>query len=329
MPLKVLLTGVTGFICSNLAVYLVNKYQDYYFIGIDKNSYCSSQENIREIKNYSNFDFIKLDLTDHDDVFDLFNTHQFDWIIHLASYSHVDLSFNDATSFFHNNVIGTLNLLEAVKVHSTKLFIHMSTDEVYGSKDGISSEISALDPTNPYSASKAAAEHLVMSYHHSFNVPVIILRSNNIYGPKQFPEKVIPKFIMRLLKGNQCEIQGDGLQQRSFIHVDDFNRAMNKLIKYGEKGQIYNLGSEYDITIKSLAKLLCKLVSNEYVKEELCYSHIADRKFNDKKYNISCDKIKSLGWKERVDFIEGLKELIEWYKENLNFWNEEQLSIIN
>jgi len=329
MTLQILLTGVTGFICSNLAVYLVQKYKNINFIGVDKNSYCSSDKNIEEIINESNFKFINLDLVNFESVEELFKNYSIDWVIHLASYSHVDLSFSDALLFTRNNVMGTHNLLEVAKRNSVKKFIHMSTDEVYGSKQGISTEESVLDPTNPYSASKAAAELLAMSYYHSYKLPLIILRSNNIYGPKQFPEKVIPKFITRLLRGNQCEIQGDGLQQRSFIHIDDFNRAMNKIMKHGVEGEIYNIGSLYDITIKDLAKLLCKLVNNIDVTEEMCYSFIPDRKFNDRKYDISCNKIRSLGWNERVDFICGLKDLIEWYRNNLDHWSEEQLSCIN
>src|SRR3972149_62534 len=195
----VLVTGVAGFIGSNFIVFMVKKYPNIQFIGIDKISYCSNLDNIKDIKDYKNFKFYKYDLTDENKMNKIFEDHKINNVIHFAAYTHVDHSFGNSIEFTKNNIVATHILLEFSKKNKINKFIYVSTDEVYGSTNIISDEKSTLDPTNPYAATKAASEHLVKSYYYSFKLPIIITRGNNVYGPNQYPDKVIPLFIFRLL----------------------------------------------------------------------------------------------------------------------------------
>ena len=317
---NILITGVTGFIASNLIVYLVNKYKNINFIGIDKNSYCSNILNIKEIINCENFQFIQSDITDLDFINYIFEIHNIDAILHLAAYTHVDDSFGNSIVYTQNNIVGTHILLEIAKKYKVKLFLQMSTDEVYGSQESISTETSTLDPTNPYSATKAAAEHLVKSYYHSFKLPIIIVRGNNIYGPKQYPEKVIPKFILRLLHNNPCNIQGSGLQKRSFLYVDDLCNAIDIILKNGEIGEIYNIASSDELTINELANKLISILSPDSI-----INYIQDRNFNDHRYFICSKKLESLGWRQQIFIDDGINKTINWYKENINHWSIDKI----
>ncbi len=322
---NILITGVAGFIGSHLSEYLSNKYPALNFIGIDKLSYCSNLKNISNVG--SNFKFIQADICELDFMRFLLTEYQIDIIIHFAAYSHVDHSFGNSLEFTKNNIVGTHSLLEAARAYNDiyrqsdlkgiKKFIHVSTDEVYGSVDDISSENSILDPTNPYSASKAAAEHLVRSYYHSFKLPIIITRGNNVYGPKQFPEKVIPRFCLNLLNDQKCAIQGTGQQSRSFMYIDDVVKAFECVLFKGKIGEIYNIGIDKEYSINQLSQMIIKKLKNdngnwiEYVK---------DRDFNDIRYNINFDKLIELGWSPEITFEEGLDLTIEWYKNHLNYW---------
>lgn len=320
--MNILITGVAGFIASHVAVYLVNKYPDINFIGIDKLTYCSNIHNIDQIKDKPNFKFIKLDITNIDHTKYVFEINNIKIVLHFAAYTHVDHSFANSILFTHNNIEGTHILLEVSKLYKIQKFIHVSTDEVYGDKDILSTESATLDPTNPYAATKAAAEHLVKSYYLSFGLPIIITRGNNVYGPKQYPEKVIPKFILKLLNGEKCPIQGSGKQKRSFLYIDDVSRAFDIILQHGIIGEVYNIGSDDEISVLDIVK---ELVSRIYPNDEII-NHIeytTDRNFNDQRYNISLSKLKDLGWKKEYNFESGLEKTIEWYKNNIGYWEDE------
>ncbi|MEX0595060.1 MAG: GDP-mannose 4,6-dehydratase, partial [Candidatus Paceibacterota bacterium] len=251
--------------------------------------------------------------------------------------------------FTLNNVLGTHKLLEACRIYGQiKRFIHISTDEVYGEiKTGESHEHSILDPTNPYAASKAAAEFIVKSYYHSFKLPIIITRGNNVYGPRQYPEKVIPRFISLLQSGNKCTIQGKGDNIRNFIYVDDTVRAIETILIRGEISQVYNIGGTQEKTVCEIAKLLIeRLIFNLRPDQGLSseqglssgqgsdqgqsseqssnqswqdfIEYIPDRKFNDMRYSVNADKLLSLDWKQEVSFEEGFEKTVQWYLQNPN-----------
>ncbi len=302
---NILVTGGCGFIASHLINYLGNTY-DCNIINIDKMGYCSRRENVTLTKNYQ---LLELNLnTSIDMLVCILKHYKIDTVFHLAAESHVDNSFEDPLLFTRENVLGTHNLLEACKIYGNiQKFIHMSTDEVYGSTLGEVDEQATLNPTNPYSGSKAAVEMIMRPYQLAYNLPVITVRCNNIYGSNQYPEKVIPKFVKNLLKEEKCFIQGDGKQTRSFLHVADAVRALDIVRNHGTIGEIYNIGSDNEIEIGQLAEIIIKYIGKGKVVL------VEDRKFNDKCYLINCDKIKSLGWKQEIDFEQGLKECVDSY----------------
>ena len=306
--MALLITGVAGFIASHVAVKMVNLYPKMQVVGIDKISYCSTVKNFKAITNSPNWHFYPVNLLSEDEMENIFKIHKITGVMHFAAESHVCNSFKNSIEFTKNNVLGTHILLELAKKFLVTRFIHVSTDETYGSKNNISTEDTILDPTNPYAATKAAAEHLVKSYYHSFKLPIIITRGNNVYGPQQYPEKVIPRFITNLLNGLPLTIQGSGLQRRSFLYIDDVVDAFMILWQKGVVGEIYNIGSEKEYTILDVAEQCISLVSS---KQEIKYGE--DRPFNDHRYFISSDKLKALGWTPKISFDEGLKLTYQWY----------------
>jgi len=323
-PKNILLTGVLGFICSYVAGYLVPKYPNIRFIGIDKISYCSSKKNIDKIIELDNFIFEQADITDLEKMNSIFEKYHIDTVMHFAAYTHVDNSFGNSLEFTHNNVVGTHVLLEVAKnskrMRTQGRFIHVSTDEVYGDKDSISTEDSILEPTNPYSATKASSEHIVKSYYHSFKLPVIITRGNNVYGPHQYPEKVIPRFIQRLTNNQKCQIQGSGQQKRSFMYVGDVARAFECILFNGIIGQIYNVGTDKEYSILDVANMILSILKPEE-KADDWIEFVKDREFNDQRYFISSEKLKSLGWDPETNFQKGLQLTVDWYLSHQNHWD--------
>jgi UDP-glucose 4,6-dehydratase len=242
--------------------------------------------------------------------------------MHFAAQSHVEYSFNNSLDYTNDNIYGTHILLECCRIYGKIIkFIHMSTDEVYGESmlndDIKKDENSILCPTNPYAATKAAAEMLCVSYYKSFNIPIIIIRSNNIYGDKQYIDKVIPRFIIQLLKKEKCTIQGDGSCVRSFLHIDDLIQCLELIMNEGKIGEIYNIGLGEEISILNLSKKLIKLILNSENYEDYI-TYINDRDFNDKRYYISDDKIRLLGWNRKINLEDGLNSTINFYKKQLN-----------
>ena len=320
---NLLITGGCGFIGSNYINYIFNKYDDYNIINIDAMYYCASENNINdEVRNSERYKLIKGNLCSYDLVYHIVNDYKIDYIIHFAAQSHVQNSFEDALQYTKDNIVGTHNLLEVVRKYGKIIkFIHVSTDEVYGESmieknENKKTEESILCPTNPYAATKASAELIAQSYYYSFNIPIIITRGNNVYGPNQYPEKIIPKFIKLLKENNKVTIQGDGSNVRAFIHVDDVVKAFDIILDKGIIGEIYNIGSDdnEEYTVKNVAEILIKKIKNtENYGEHIEY--IIDRPFNDKRYYISNQKIKNLGWNINENFDEGINRLVEHYND--------------
>lgn len=316
---NLLVTGGCGFIGSNYVNYIFNKYIDYNIINIDAMYYCASEKNIDEkIRNSERYILIKGNLCSYDLVYHIITHYKIDYIIHFAAQSHVQNSFEDALQYTKDNIVGTHNLLEAVRKYGNiKKFIHVSTDEVYGESMISQNEVkkteeSILCPTNPYAATKASAELIAQSYYYSFNLPIIITRGNNVYGPNQYPEKIIPKFIQLLNQNKKVTIQGDGSNVRAFIHVADVVKAFDIVLERGAIGEIYNIGSDdrEEYTVKYVAEMLIKKIKKTDNYDEHI-EYINDRPFNDKRYYISNEKIKNLGWDIVEKFEEGIDQLIE------------------
>ena len=316
---NLLVTGGCGFIGSNYINYIFEKYNDFNIINIDAMYYCASENNIDcNVRNSERYTLIKGNLCSYDLVYHVIVSYKIDYVIHFAAQSHVQNSFEDALQYTKDNVFGTHNLLEAARKYgNVKKFIHVSTDEVYGESmieqhETKKTEESILCPTNPYAATKASAELIAQSYYYSFNMPIIITRGNNVYGPNQYPEKIIPKFIKLLNENKKVTIQGDGSNVRAFIHVYDVVKAFDIILDKGVIGEIYNIGSDdnEEYTVKYVAEMLIKKIKKtENYSEHIEY--ITDRPFNDKRYYISNEKIKNLGWDITENFDEGINNLIK------------------
>lgn len=325
-----LVTGALGFIASNFVNYMSKKYPNSNFIVLDKKDYCSSVENISQ-DTLKNTEIIIGDIRNHELVSFILHKYEIDNIVHFAAQSHVDNSFYNSIEFTKNNVLGTHNLLESARIYDEKTkklekFIHVSTDEVYGEVlDGKARcENAILDPTNPYAASKAAAEFFVKSYHYSYKLPIIITRGNNVYGKNQYPEKIIPKFICHLLEGKKLTVQGSGESKRNFIHIDDVITAFETILIKGKIGEIYNIGGNHDseYSVVEIAHIILKLFypdkNFDHVNMFKQYvEYVDDRHFNDARYFITSQKLEKLGWTPtKTNLKENLRELIEWYSQN-------------
>ena len=272
---------------------------------------------LESIRNSSRYHLVKGNLCSYDLISNILNIYQIDTVIHFAAQSHVQNSFEDALQYTHDNVQGTHTLLEACRKHGKiTRFIHISTDEVYGESmlnenEEKKNENSILCPTNPYAATKAAAELIAKSYYHSFKMPIIITRGNNVYGPNQYPEKLIPRFIQQLQQGEKVTIQGDGSNVRAFLHVNDVCSALKLVLEKGQIGEIYNVGSDdnHEYTVLQIAQILIEKIKNMMDYDEWI-TYIEDRPFNDKRYYISNEKVKQLGWTIDTEFNKGIDELI-------------------
>jgi dTDP-glucose 4,6-dehydratase len=313
-----LVTGGSGFIGSNFINLIMNKFDKIKVINFDAMYYCANEENVEKCwRDCIRYTFIKGNLCSIDLVQHIFNKYQPTHIIHFAAQSHVQTSFTDALRYTQDNIVGTHTLLECCRVYGKiQKFIHVSTDEVYGESitdvnEKHKTECSVLCPTNPYAATKSGAELLAQSYIHSFGMPIIITRGNNVYGPNQYPEKVIPHFIQQLKQNNPVTIQGNGSCVRAFLHVNDTVTAFFHILEKGKLGDIYNIGCDegMEFSILSVAKILIKHIHNtDNYRKWITY--INDRPFNDKRYYISNQKLKDLGWRITIDFESGIKSLL-------------------
>lgn len=307
----VLVTGGCGFIASNFLNLMKEKYPEIKFINLDKLDYCSNVHNV----NPGVATFVKGDICDEDLVGYLIKHYDFDVVFHFAAMSHVDNSFNDPKKFTLNNAFGTHVLLDKLRELKPGVeFIHFSTDEVYGesvTEIPFSEDTGVLKPTNPYSASKAAAEMIVQSYIDSYKMNIKTIRCNNVYGPNQYPEKIIPKFKKLLREGKKCTIHGTKSAeiQRAFMHVDDVINAVDIVWKMGTSGETYNIGSQDEISVMELTKLMIKIITGTENYDNYM-SFVTDRPFNDSRYYISSGKIKDLGWSQKKNY----NDLIQFIK---------------
>lgn len=306
--MRILVTGGCGFIASHVIVHLHQTYPDYYIVNLDKLDYCSSLHQFRSMKD--NYKFIQGNILSMDLLKHIFREERIDTVMHFAAHTHVDNSFDNSLDFTMNNVVGTHNLLHCAREFKIKRFVHVSTDEVKGENDNVTID-SIFMPTNPYAASKAGAELLASSYQLSFSLPLIITRCNNVYGPYQYPEKIIPKFTSRLLKGNKCIIQGDGSNERNYIHASDVARAFDTVLHKGEIGKIYNICSEDCLSNLQVYEAICSELG---LNKETYLEFGQDRPFNDKRYHICGKELDKLGWKQTISFSQGIKETVLWYK---------------
>jgi len=316
--INLLVTGGCGFIGSNFINYYFPKNIVTKLVNIDVMYYCAKEENVDEnIRKNSKYIFIQGNLTDDDLVKNILIQHKITHVIHFAAQSHVQNSFEDSLKFTNDNILGTHVLLEACRKYGCLLkFIHVSTDEVYGEsmntiEETHKTEHSILCPTNPYAATKAGAELIAQSYNHSYKMPIIITRGNNVYGPNQYPEKLIPLFIKLLKENKKVTIQGNGETVRAFLHANDTARAFECILEKGQIGEIYNIGCDegMEFSVMQIAKILIKLIKNTENYDEWI-EYIEDRPFNDKRYYISNQKLKDLGWSINIDLMTGLKNLI-------------------
>lgn len=323
-PKNILITGAAGFIASHVANRLVRNYPDYKIVVLDKLDYCSNLKNLLASRSSPNFKFVKGDIASADLVNFLLITESIDTIMHFAAQTHVDNSFGNSFEFTKNNIYGTHVLLEACKTTGQiRRFIHVSTDEVYGETDEDAvvgnHEASQLLPTNPYSATKAGAEMLVMAYGRSYGLPVITTRGNNVYGPNQFPEKLIPKFILLAMRGQPLPIHGDGSNVRSYLYCEDVAEAFEVILHRGEVGHVYNIGTKRERRVIDVAKDICKLFS---LDPDDMIKFVDNRPFNDQRYFLDDEKLKYLGWSERTIWEEGLRKTMEWYTSNPDWWGD-------
>lgn len=316
--MKILVTGGAGFIGSNFIRYWLGKYQDDKIVNLDSLTYAGNLENLKEVDKNPNYSFVKGDICDQKLVNDLVKG--IDLIVHFAAESHVDRSVMNSEDFIRTNIEGTRVLLDAAKNNGNIRFHHVSTDEVFGAlgmDDAKFNENTPYDPRSPYSASKAGSDHLVRAYYHTHSLPITISNCSNNYGSYQFPEKLIPLFITNLIEGKKVPVYGDGQNIRDWIHVGDHNRGVEMIIKNGKIGETYCLGGNNEIRSIDITKMILALMN----KDEEMIEFVKDRPGHDLRYAIDFSKAKEdLGWEPEYDFEHGLKETVEWYKENEEWW---------
>ena len=318
--MKILVTGGLGFMGSNFIRYILKKYPNYKVINFDKVTYCANFENLKDVEDNPNYKFIKGDVADEKLVNKIFEENYIDVVVNCAAETHVDRSIHEPRAFLFTDIIGTYNLLEAVKKFKVKLMIQVSTDEVYGStEDGEFSEETPFDPSSPYSASKAAADHMCSAYFRTFKVPVIITHSCNFIGPYQYPEKLIPLFITNLIEGKRVPVYGKGKQVREWIFTEDYCEAIDLIVHKGKAGETYNVGTGQRLENIEVTKKILALLG----KDESYIKFVKDRPGHDLRYAINFSKIrKELGWKPKHSFDEALKKTVEWYKNNKSWWKK-------
>lgn len=311
--MNILVTGGAGFIGSCFIRHILKKYKDYKVINIDALTYAGNIENLNDMKDNPNYKFVHGNICDKKLVRELMQ--EVDCVVNFAAESHVDRSITGPEIFIETNVKGTLNLLQAAKDAKIERYLQVSTDEVYGSlgKTGYFYETTPLAPNSPYSASKASADLLVRAYYETYKMPVLNTRCSNNYGPYQYPEKLIPFFISKLLKGEKVPVYGDGLNVRDWLYVYDHCSAIDTVLHKGKIGEIYNIGGHNEKTNIEITKLIL----NAMGKDESSIEYVQDRLGHDRRYAISNDKIQSqLGWKPSLTFEEGIKITIDWYLNN-------------
>src|SRR5215510_14386863 len=313
---EVLVTGGAGFIGSNFVRYALGAHADWRVTTLDKLTYAGRRENLHDVMSHARHEFVHGDICDAAVSGPL--VERSNVVVHFAAETHVDRSIASAGAFIKTDVEGTFVLLEAARrAPGLRRFIQISTDEVYGSVvAGSSREADELRPRNPYSASKAAADRLAYSYWATYNVPVVITRASNNYGPFHFPEKVIPLFITNAIDNLPVPLYGDGLQERDWLHVTDHCRAIDRLIDIGTSGEVYNVGGGNHVRNIDLTKQILSILG----KPESLIRPVADRPGHDRRYSLDTSKLQKLGWRPEVEFETGLLETVDWYRQNEWWW---------
>jgi len=324
-------TGGAGFIGSNFIRYILERHPDWQVVNLDKLTYAGNLANLKDVETSPRYKFVKGDIANRELVEKLFRKEKLNAVVNFAAESHVDRSILDASPFIETNVKGTQVLLEAARQYQVERFIQISTDEVYGSlgETGRFTEESPLQPNSPYAASKAAADMLCRAYHKAYNLPIIITRSSNNYGPYQFPEKLIPLMIRNALKGKELPVYGEGKQVRDWLYVEDNCRAIDLVLQKGRIGEVYNIGGDCEKQNIDVVNLICQILDEKLEKFPGLRTHdsrldeliefIVDPRgaAHDFRYALDCSKIKEeLGWEPEHDFKEGLERTVEWYLEN-------------
>lgn len=320
--MKLLVTGGAGFIGSNFILYMIQQHPNYQIINMDALTYAGNLENLRSVQHHPNYSFVQADIADKPAVDAIFQQ-GIDVVVNFAAESHVDRSILEPEIFVNTNVMGTQVLLDAAKKYGVTKFVQVSTDEVYGSlgETGLFSETTPLAPNSPYSASKAGGDLLVRAYHETFGLPVNITRCSNNYGPYQFPEKLIPLIISRALNDESLPVYGDGLNIRDWLYVEDHCSAIDLVIHQGKLGEVYNIGGNNERTNVHIVKTIL----NELGKPESLITYVTDRPGHDRRYGIDPTKIMNeLGWKPKHNFETGIKETIQWYLSNKEWWTRIQ-----
>jgi dTDP-glucose 4,6-dehydratase len=316
--MRLLVTGGCGFIGSNFIRFILQKYEDYEITNLDALTYAGNQENLKDIQHQERYRFIKGRIEDRDLVKSLLG--EVDCIINFAAESHVDRSIADAQPFLTTNIMGLYNLLEAARETGIGRFIHLSTDEVYGSLDddeGFFTEESPLSPNSPYSASKASGDLLVRAYMTTHGFPAIIVRPSNNYGPYQYPEKFIPLMVTNLINGGRIPVYGKGDNIRDWLYVEDTCRALDRILHDGSPGEIYNVGGGNERRNIDVVKAVLELMGEGEEKIE----YVPDRPGHDYRYAVGSEKIRNeLGWSPEVGIKEGLERVVRWYRENEWWW---------
>lgn len=314
------MTGGAGFIGSNFIRYFLKTYPDACVLNLDKLTYAGNLENLAEVASHPNYEFVRGDINDSALVEGLLQKH-FDAVVHFAAESHVDRSIADAQEFIRTNIQGTYTLLNAARRKGICRFLHISTDEVYGSlAPGESAdELAPLKPNSPYAASKAGSDLLVRSFHKTYGLPAVITRSSNNYGPYQFPEKLVALMITNALEGKKLPVYGDGLNERDWIFVEDHCAALDRVLQSGRPGEIYNIGCGRPMTNLRIVRRLLAILN----KSEDLIDFVPDRPGHDRRYALSTDKIRrELGWSPSVELEEGLARTVEWYQTHTDWVNK-------
>lgn len=316
---KILVTGGAGFIGGNFVHYMIDHYPNYDIFNLDALTYAGDLTKHKHIKS-ERYHFIHEDITKRERVLALFSEHKFDFVVHFAAESHVDRSIKDPGVFIKANIEGTQSLLEAARMYPIIKFIHVSTDEVYGDlpfdPDVFFTEKTPLQPNSPYSASKAGSDLMVRAYHETYGLPINITRCSNNYGPYHFPEKLIPLTISRVLNDEKVPVYGLGNNIRDWLHVFDHCSAIDLVMHKGEIGEVYNVGGHNEQTNLDVVKMIIK----ELNKSQSLIQFVEDRLGHDRRYAIDPSKLEDLGWKPFYNFKTGLKQTIDWYVDNKDWW---------